>query len=425
MTDLESRLFEELRSIPLIDPHSHINPHSPTATSLLDILGYHYYTELAHSTGVPKARIEHEDPTIKTEAIVEGLARCVNTVQYSWLLDLARDHFDFDAEELTSNNVVDLAERVRSRTSQSDWTDQVFRRSGLEAIFLTNDFDDPLDEFDASRYVPCFRADDLVFRLNQPSVRERLERTTDRSISTRDDLANALGSLFERFVARGARACAISLPPWFEPVRPSRGVAERLVHQSLEGTIADSDFPIAAYDVFYCLVDFCAQFRLPFDLMIGVNRAVYEAGVYQGRDLFDQRTSLIQYRRLFNDYPSVMFPVSVLTHSQNQELVSYAWIFPNVVAHGHWWYSNTPHYIEADVRARLEAIPFSKQIGYYSDAYKLEFVLPKFTMYRRMLARVLAREFVLGRRWSEEKAITIGRAIVRDNVERHFPARSH
>ena len=60
------------------------------------------------------------------------------------------------------------------------------------------------------------------------------------------------------------------------------------------------------------LAEQCAEFRLPFDLMIGVNRRVYEEGVFQGQDLFDQRTSLIQYRRLFNAFPEVTFPISVL-----------------------------------------------------------------------------------------------------------------
>ena len=88
------------------------------------------------------------------------------------------------------------------------------------------------------------------------------------------------------------------------------------------------------------------------------------------------------------------FCVSVLTSGQNQELVSYSWIFPNVVTSGHWWYSNIPAYIEQDCRARLQAVPKTKQIGYYSDAYKLEFVLPKYNMYRRVLAGILAEDFV-------------------------------
>jgi glucuronate isomerase len=104
----------------------------------------------------------------------------------------------------------------------------------------------------------------------------------------------------------------------------------------------------------------------------------------------------------------------------NQELASYSWIFPNVVTSGHWWYSNIPAYIEIDLRARLQAVPKTKQIGYYSDMYKLEFALPKYNMYRRILARVLADDFVRPGTLSESWAVDLARTILRDNVRRIF-----
>ena len=154
--------------------------------------------------------------------------------------------------------------------------------------------------------------------------------------------------------------------------------------------------------------------------MIGVNRGVLTDGVYQGTDLYDSRVSLIQYKDFFNAFRAVTFPISVLASVTNQELVSYAWIFPNVVTNGHWWYSNTPAYVEHDLAARLEAVPRTKQIGYYSDMYKLEFALPKFAMYKRCLAKVLAETFVVDRGWSEEKAVELGKQVLRGNVERVF-----
>jgi glucuronate isomerase len=54
--------------------------------------------------------------------------------------------------------------------------------------------------------------------------------------------------------------------------------------------------------------------------------------------------------------------------------------------------------------------------------YKLEFALPKFGMYRRILANVLAQDFVVARGWSEERAIELGRLVLRGNVERVFPS---
>jgi glucuronate isomerase len=72
------------------------------------------------------------------------------------------------------------------------------------------------------------------------------------------------------------------------------------------------------------------------------------------------------------------------------------------------------------LRGRIEAIPRNKQIGYYSDAYKLEFILPKFRMFKRILAEVLADEYCSGRGWSETKALELGRQILRGNVESIF-----
>src|SRR5262249_28315981 len=157
---------------------------------------------------------------------------------------------------------------------------------------------------------------------------------------------------------KGARACAISLPPSFSP-RPvdadlfARACAAKVI-------VAEEDneaWRLLTHGVFWMLAEPCRDFGLPFDLMIGVNRKVYRAGVFQGQDLFDGRSSLIQYAELFNAFPEVTFPVSVLSSGLNQELVSFAWIFPNVVTSGHWWYSNVPAYIGPDLRARLQAVP--------------------------------------------------------------------
>ena len=114
------------------------------------------------------------------------------------------------------------------------------------------------------------------------------------------------------------------------------------------------------------------------------------------------------------------FPVSTLSPDAGAELVAYAWIFPNVVPNGHWWYSNVPAFIAADLRARLQAVPKTKLIGYYSDAYKLEFVLPKFNMYRKVLAETLAEDAIRGRGWSADRALELARLVLLDNPRRIF-----
>ncbi|HEX4415514.1 MAG TPA: glucuronate isomerase [Lacipirellulaceae bacterium] len=420
---LRQRLFAELDSIRLIDPHSHIEPKSAASKTLADILGYHYYTELIHSAGMPRQEIEERglDPQEKVRRLVARIEPLRNTIQYSWLLELAREFFDFPADEqLTTSNWEALYDSASKKMAQPDWEQQVLDRTKLDAVFLTNNFDDLLTDFDTNRYIPCLRTDDLVFHLAKPEVRERLQKATDTEIRDAASIRSAIGRLFMRFVKKGARACAISLPPTFAPTHCSVNDADAAFFAILRDPLQLESARALSNFVFWTLAEHCAEFKLPFDLMIGVNRSVYPAGVYQGMDLYDSRVSLIQYKELFNAFPQVAFPISVLASVTNQELVSYAWIFPNVVTNGHWWYSNTPAYIEHDAAARLEAVPQTKQIGYYSDAYKLEFCLPKFRMYKRILAKLLAERFVIERGWSEQHAVDLGRRLLRGNIEQIF-----
>jgi glucuronate isomerase len=317
-----------------------------------------------------------------------------NTAQYAWFLEIARAFLGFQGERVSAADADSLWNAAERVMSHPDWENEVLRRSNIEKVFLTNDFDDPLEGFDTNRYVPCLRTDDLVFHLDQPEVQRRLEKATGMEVGDQVGLRRAIRSLFEHFTKHGAKACAISLPPDFSP-QPGA-------------------------NVFWMLAEGCREFKLPFDLMIGVNRRVYRGGVFQGQDLFDQRTSLIQYADLFNAFPEVTFCISVLSSGQNQELASYSWIFPNVATSGHWWYSNIPAHIEVDLRARLQAVPKTKQIGYYSDMYKLEFGLPKFNMYRGLLTRVLADDFVRPGVLTETGAVELAHCLLRGNVERIF-----
>jgi glucuronate isomerase len=421
---LAQRLYSEISKITLIDPHSHINPHAAASKTLDDILGYHYYTELAHSAGMEKSALSGS-PRERVRNVLGYLSTIDNTVQYSWFLEIARTFLGFQGERITDKDCDALCDAADRAMSQPDWEDQVLRKSNIEKVFLTNDFDDPLEGFDTNRYVPCLRTDDLVFHLDKPEVRQRLAKATSIEVGDAASLRSAITKLFEHFKRKGAKACAISLPPDFSPVPWSEKAISDCISVLFGKAKSSTYSPMTARSMlsaatFWMLAEHCREFKLPFDLMIGVNRKVYRDGVFQGQDLFDQRTSLIQYAELFNAFIDVKFPISVLTSVQNQELVSYSWIFPNVLTNGHWWYSNIPAYIESDMRARLQAVPKTKQVGYYSDMYKLEFGLPKFNMYRRLLAKVLADDFVRTKVYTESEAIELARLVLRENVRRIF-----
>jgi glucuronate isomerase len=426
MNSLENTLFHELDSVTLVDSHSHINPREPAAKNLADLLGYHYYTELVHSAGMPREQIEQQGLSAKdkVERLFQRLHEIDHTVQWDWFLDIGQDLLDLPRESIVAEHWEQVFDRASDAMQRPDWTGHVLRQSKVERIFLTNDFDDRLDDFDTHRYIPCLRTDDLVFHLHLERTGQRLESASGIAVHSLSDVHQAIGQLFQYFKKNGAKACAISLPPWFSPHAvslddpASTSCWQRM--RSAPHSISEDDRRTLANWVFWRLAEFCVEYRLPFDLMIGVNRRVYPGGVYQGQDLYDSRWSMIQYSELFNAFPTLKFPISVLASVSNQELVDYAWIFPNVLPHGHWWYSNTPSFIEHDLKARIDAVPRNKLLGYYSDAYKLEFILPKYRMYKKILAKILAQSIVIDRGKSESFAVALGQQILRGNVDSAF-----
>jgi glucuronate isomerase len=423
MTDTTAQeIFDEIARWPIYDPHTHINPRQPAARHWDEILGYHYYTELAHSTGMPVEMVSPElEPDVRVANVIRYLDRIDSTVQYSWLLEIARTFYRFPHDRITPANVGELVDRPDHGQDGAAWDRQVWEMSHLEAVFLTNEFDDSLEGWDTRAYVPCLRTDDLVLKLHDPQTIARLRRASGVHVEDYPSLRAAIGRLFERFVSRGARACAISLPPDFAPRRALPPQVVTPIRKAIHGLdLRPDEHHEVRCAVFWMLAEFCADYGLPFDLMIGPVRNLYPAGVNGGRDLFDRRVSLYDYRELFNHFPNVTFPVSTLAPDASAELVAYAWIFPNVLPFGHWWYANVPAYIAGDVRARLQALPKVKLLGYYSDAYKLEFIAPKFNMYRRILAEALAESVVRLSGWSVDDALQLAKLVLIDNPKRIF-----
>src|SRR6187200_3295312 len=113
---LVADLTAALDAIPLIDPHSHIDPLAPVSKSLDDILGYHYYTELAHSAGMSQEKLGKETPAReRVREIVRFMDRYDNTTQYGWFVDIARTFLGFQGTRVTAADadaLFDAAEKT-------------------------------------------------------------------------------------------------------------------------------------------------------------------------------------------------------------------------------------------------------------------------------------------------------------------------
>ncbi|MFW6279540.1 MAG: glucuronate isomerase [Planctomycetota bacterium] len=421
-SDLEKRLYDEIMSIPVIDVHSHVPHESPFASSLRDLLGYHYFTELAHSAGMDKEVIDEDNPDEQMlPELVNAMQTLDNTVQYEWMIELARELFDFQGRRLTEDNWQSLADAVEKKGRNAGREQEILDRASIEKVFLTNPFDDDLSTVNTDIFVPSLRADSLVFELEQEDVQESLQEVADTDISDAESLRGALGTVVSHFVDHGARSMALSLPPGFEVFPVVDSDLDTAVAKTMQGKpLSSEETETLRCGVLFALAELCRDHDLPVQLMYGVIRDAYRHGVPKGTDLPVAGDSLRGLLPLLNGFPGIDFCLSVLSDSQAQELASYGWILHNVIISGHWWYDTVPAYVQRDLAARIQSVPKTELIGYYSDMYKLEFGLPKYNMYRRILARVLAEDLIGSGRGTEKDAVEVARYLLRDNARRIF-----
>ena len=388
---LVTELYERIDTLPIVDIHTHVNWKTGTAGNIGDILSYHYYTELANSAEYQDGGFPYDDPAALTRLILPKLAHFRNTVQYDWLMTISREYLGIDPWEWEPENWRFIFDQSVEIMGRREWREELIAQSNIVRVFLTNQYDDDLEGLDTSFYTPCLRCEPFVLSIDRREDRERLEAFLGRPVRSTADVVDAIDRTFGRFVAHGMGYAAISTPTNLITFDVADEVAQRLLTRLVEGGTWDpGERQVWAAWAMNRICDACRTYDRPFHLMIGVNREVYAHGVPSGRDLFDSVNSMRGYDYVFNAYPDVRFPTAVLADSTGLELTATAWIRHNVYPSGHWWYSSQPTDMAREIRRRIDTVPGNKAIGYFSDAYYLEFVLPKFRMFKFELALILA-----------------------------------
>ena len=386
-----AQLYREVNAMPIYDVHTHIRPVHAAGRSIGDILSYHYYTELTNAAEYQPGGFPLNDPEALTRMVVPLLRHIRNTVQYDWLMVISETFLGIPRSRWETGNWEEIYRLSVGVMTDSGYPDRVIAEANLKVAYLTNSFDEDLDGFDTSFYVPNLRVEPFVIWSANPEQLDDLSDFLGRPILGVSEFDAAMDKAFAKFAAHNMGYAAISAPPNVITGPVESAAADAVLKKVLSGEMIDDEGKkvLVAYG-FNRVADLCRDHEKPFHLMIGADRDAYAHGVPSGCDLFDSVNSLRGYDYLLNAYPDVSFPVAVLADTSGLELTAAAWIRHNVYPSGHWWYSNQPTEIAREVRRRLDTVPGNKSVGYFSDSYYLDFILPKFRMYKFELARALA-----------------------------------
>lgn len=91
-------------------------------------------------------------------------------------------------------------------------------------------------------------------------------------------------------------------------------------------------------------------------------------------------------------HPKVKFLCFVASRHANQSLCTLCRELPNLALVGYWWHNFFPGAMRQVMEERLDMLPVNRQIGFFSDAYTIEWSYAKTILVRRQLAQVLAQK---------------------------------
>ena len=89
-------------------------------------------------------------------------------------------------------------------------------------------------------------------------------------------------------------------------------------------------------------------------------------------------------------HPKVKFVCFVSSRHANQSICTLCSELPNFSLAGYWWHNFFPDAIRQVIGERLDMLPVNKQVGFFSDAYCIEWTYGKTLLVRKQLARVFA-----------------------------------
>jgi hypothetical protein len=110
-------------------------------------------------------------------------------------------------------------------------------------------------------------------------------------------------------------------------------------------------------------------------------------------------------------HPRLRFQCFLSSQHANQSLCTLARELPNFSLAGYWWHNFFPEIIRQVFAERLDMLPANKQIGFFSDAYCVEWTYAKAVLVRKQMAHVFSRRILRGQ-YLKDEALAIARAIL-------------
>ncbi len=428
MSSFAQRLASELDAVSVVDPHCHLRAAKPEADSLADLVLYHHVWVELVSAGMPataatRAGLPHEvtdpgmEPLERLRAVLPYLRHIASTTCGGLLRMLLEDLYDVPGGVLTDDNLEDVLAAVAERAADPAWRGELLgERCGIVKALTVEGGAQPACCERIGKGTEAVPINLVSGKAGPRDTLAAIERRLGRELVSGEDYAEALRALGQDYARRDLHFIGLWVLPHLSYQRPTEAEVSRVIER------ARADGPLSHEDLsaFTCLGvrSFLEGWR---------DAPVRTVQVIFGAEVLPPHRSLTHWSpevvgalgRLAAEFQDVHFNCSTASDLYTQDLAILAKHVPNVSVAGYWWHTLYPHYIRKGLETRLEIVPASKIVAFFSDAYHAEWCYPKLKLVKRIFGEVLAGKVAAGD-YTEELALGLVRHVFHDNPARIY-----
>lgn len=430
--DLESALA----TVPVLDIHTHLVGGRLGARGLHDVLLYHMVISDLYSAGCPSgARLtqypgwpDEAEAQRRIEEALPFLPQIQNTSSWWGVRIILKDLYQW-REPITRDNWRRLDTIIRERADDRSWHHSVLdrlniRRTGTEIARRGRGEDDARlqyalewgfftrcqwGEFDTALYEleRCWgRTPESPSPIGAVGGRPK----PDRTIRSLADVHAAVKHYVDAipYAQVLSMATHLSTDIDYRLVTDSEMEAA-LARREMAGERERDIYASYVHELFLSELEKHAD-RIVFQFSFGAEPLPFETG-----SRLNQRT-LSQLAEGIARHPRLRFQCFLSSRHANQSLCTLARELPNFSLAGYWWHNFFPETMRQVMAERLDMLPANQQVGFFSDAYCVEWSYAKLIIARKQLARVLAEKVSQGQ-YSDTDALEIARRILFETAQ--------
>ena len=426
---LSQEIEEALREIPVIDIHTHLVGGKLSARGLHDILLYHMVITDLYSAGCPSGMRLSEYPKWPTtkeahNRIREALPflKHINNTSSFWCVrTILKELYDWD-QAVGESNWQQLDELIRERADDKAWSYSILdrlriSRSATELARRQDGEDDDRLQYvlEWAMFNRCQwgEFDTALYELERcwgcppgspAPIGVGKRQPTKRTISSVEDVREAMRYYVEAIPVGQvcATASAFSCDINYRTVtdeqmdtaisrRATAGVEERDIYASY------------VLELFLQFLERISD-RVTYQFSLGAEPLPYETSSRL------PQSTIAQLGDLISRHPRIRFQCFLASRHGNHSLCTLSRELTNLSLAGFWWHNFFPETIRQVMGERLDMLPANRQIGFFSDAYCVEWTYAKLRLVRKIMAQLLAERVQQGQ-FTLDECLEFARAI--------------